>query len=119
MANDIYKSLQRETLLSFWKVHILNHAEEGEVVGNWMLQELRRHGYDISPGTLYPIPHRMEDIGWLTSEADPSAGSRAKRAYRLTALGKKILEKVRVQLRELTTEVKSESDKSKRERKRK
>ncbi len=119
MNNDSDKSLQREILLSFWKVHILHHAEEGEVVGNWMLQELRRHGYDVSPGTLYPILHRMENIGWLTSEVDPSAGPRAKRAYWLTALGKETLEKVRVQLRELIGEAGAERDKSKRERKRK
>ena len=35
------KLVNREILLSFWKVHVLHHAAEGEVIGNWMLEELR------------------------------------------------------------------------------
>lgn len=45
----------REILLSFRKVHILHHASEKPIHGQWVLTELRRHGYDISPGTLYPL----------------------------------------------------------------
>jgi DNA-binding PadR family transcriptional regulator len=51
--------LGREILLSLWKIHILHHAAAGPVVGLWMLQELRRHGYDVSPGTIYPLLRRM------------------------------------------------------------
>ncbi len=57
MDQNQLKALQREILLGFWKVHILHHATEGPVVGQWMLTELRRHGYEVSPGTLYPILH--------------------------------------------------------------
>jgi hypothetical protein len=57
----------REILLSFWKVHILHHAEEGPIYGQWIAEELRRHGYEISPGTLYPLLKRMETNGWLKS----------------------------------------------------
>ena len=53
----------REILLSFWKVHILHHAREEPIHGQWVLTELRRHGYEISPGTLYPLLHRMQQIG--------------------------------------------------------
>src|ERR1044071_7723073 len=59
------KELEREILLSFWKVHILHHAGEQPLHGQWMIVELRRHGYEISPGTLYPLLHRMERLGWL------------------------------------------------------
>ena len=45
----------REFLLGFWKIHILHHAEEQGVYGQWMLEELQRHGYRLSPGTLYPL----------------------------------------------------------------
>jgi hypothetical protein len=34
--------VQREILLAFRKVHILHRAAEGRVVGQWMMQELRR-----------------------------------------------------------------------------
>ncbi len=99
------KALQREILLGFWKIHILHHAVEGPVVGQWMLQELRRHGYEVSPGTLYPILHRMERLGWLRSEADAGGGSRAIRMYYLTGSGKEVLAAVQQQLEELTGEL--------------
>ena len=30
-----------------------------------MMEELREHGYRVSPGTLYPMMARMTKIGWL------------------------------------------------------
>ena len=69
--DKLTKTATREILLGFWKAHILHHADEGPVVGDWILQELRRHGYDISPGTLYPLLARMEGNGWLRSEVAP------------------------------------------------
>src|SRR5664279_2409763 len=55
----------REILLGFWKVHILHHASQEPIHGQWVLTELRRHGYEISPGTLYPLLHRLERNGLL------------------------------------------------------
>lgn len=95
----------REIFLSFWKVHILHHAAEEPVVGQWMLQELHRHGYTVSPGTLYPVLKRMEARGWLRSKADPQGGRRARREYVLTAHGKRILALVRAYVSELYDEV--------------
>lgn len=94
----------REILSSLWKVHILHHAGEHPVVGNWMLRELREHGYDVSPGTLYPLLRRMEDRGCLTSEKQ-GAGTRAPRAYSLTSSGEQVLTTVRSALRELMREL--------------
>lgn len=105
MDTDDSKAVQREILLGFWKIHILHHAGEGPLVGRWMLQELRRHGYEVSPGTLYPILHRMERLGWLRSEVDEGAGPRARRSYFLTDGGKAVLAAVRQQMKELTGEV--------------
>ncbi|HHO46951.1 MAG TPA: PadR family transcriptional regulator [Desulfobacteraceae bacterium] len=98
------KALQREILLGFWKVHILLHAASGPVVGQWMLQELRRHGYEVSPGTLYPILHRMECLGWLRSEIDPGGGLRAKRSFYATEKGREALAAALRQLEELMAE---------------
>ncbi len=95
----------REILLSFWKVHILHHAGEAPVHGQWVLTELRRHGYDISPGTLYPLLNRMERLGWLRSRSDPGGGRRARRDYRLTGEGRKVLGRIREQIAELHREV--------------
>lgn len=99
------KALIREVLLSFWKVHILHHAGEGPVHGQWILTELRRHGYEISPGTLYPLLNRMERLGWLKCKSDPDGGRRARKDYRLTAAGRKVLELIREQIEELREEV--------------
>jgi len=99
------KLVDREILLSFWKVHVLHHAAEGGLIGQWMLKELRHHGYDVSPGTLYPLLKRMEKNGWLTSQADASRGPKAPRTYTITKEGRAVLKIVRKQLRELGIEV--------------
>src|SRR5215468_8514273 len=93
----------REFLLAFWKIHILHHAEEQGVYGHWMLEELHRHGYRLSPGTLYPLLARMARHGWLT--ATEPKGSRAARVYRITPAGSAVLKQLRASLRELQGEV--------------
>lgn len=99
------EAANREILLAFWKVHILHHAGQEPVHGQWMLSELRRHGYELSPGTLYPLLHRMERLGWLKGRADPNGGRRARRDYRLTRAGKQVLALIRQQITELHHEV--------------
>jgi DNA-binding PadR family transcriptional regulator len=97
-------ALNREILLSFWKVHILHHAAESPIHGQWILTELRRHGYEISPGTLYPLLNRMERLGWLKCKVAPDGGRRARKDYRLTNQGRKILGVIREQIKELHKE---------------
>ena len=105
MAMPDRKLITREILLGFWKVHILHHAADQPVVGQWMLGELRRHGYDISPGTLYPLLKRMERNGWLKCETDAAGGPRARRYYRLTRDGRAVLAVVTEMVGELHREV--------------
>src|SRR5262245_49439603 len=93
----------REFLLAFWKIHILHHAEEQGVYGHWMLEELHRHGYRLSPGTMYPLLARMARRGWLRS-TEPK-GSRDARVYRITPAGAEVLKRLRVSLAELQHEV--------------
>ena len=99
------KALQREILLGFWKSHILYHASKGPLFGQWMLRELRRHGYEVSPGTIYPLLARMEERGWLKCWADPRGGLRAKKEYSLTGNGREVLSLLRKQIEELHREV--------------
>jgi PadR family transcriptional regulator PadR len=98
------KTATREILLAFWKVHILYHASEMPIHGQWIITELRRHGYDISPGTLYPLLNRMARYGWLKCRTG-TGGARARKDYRLTSTGRKVLALVREQLEELHEEV--------------
>jgi DNA-binding PadR family transcriptional regulator len=105
MAMPDRKLITREILLGFWKVHILHHAAQQPVVGQWILGELRRHGYDISPGTLYPLLKRMERNGWLKCEVEPGGGPRARRYYDLTREGRAVLDIVIEMIAELHHEV--------------
>ena len=99
------KELEREILLSFWKVHILHHADSQPVFGQWVIRELWRHGYEVSPGTLYPLLNRMEERGWLELKVDSEGGPRARKEYSLTRKGKEVLPVLRSQVEELYREV--------------
>ena len=103
------KLFTREILLGFWKVHILHHAAEHPVIGQWVLTELRRHGYDISPGTVYPLLKRLERNGWLRSEVAVGEGKRRRRYYHLTARGAAVLDVLRETVVELHHEVVEEA----------
>ena len=98
-------AVTREILLSFWKAHILHHASEGPVYGQWIAGELRRHGYNISPGTLYPLLRRMEHHGWLRCARRDGARANARKEYRLTREGARVLKVIRARVEELHREV--------------
>ena len=96
--------IEREFLLTLWKIHILHHAGEDKgIYGQWMLEELREHGYRLSPGTLYPLLARMKARGWL--KAAKAAPGKAARVYRLTPTGKRVLHRLRASVGELHREV--------------
>jgi PadR family transcriptional regulator, regulatory protein PadR len=99
------KNVEREILLSFWKVHILHHAEKEPVVGQRIIRELRRHGYEVSPGTVYPMLARMCDRDWLKCKFDPQRGLRARKEYSLTRKGRDVLRLLRNNVAELYHEV--------------
>ena len=94
----------RDFFLGFIKIHILHHAAEDGVYGVAIMEELRRHGYDVSPGTLYPTLHRLEAEGLLASTQHVVDG-RTRRVYRATAAGRRALADDRRALAELAREV--------------
>lgn len=94
----------RDIFLSFVRVHLLHHAAEGPIYGLEMLQELARHGYDLSPGTLYPILHGLERAGYLTSEKQTVQG-KIRKNYHITTAGREALALLRPKVRELVGEV--------------
>ena len=94
----------REFLRGAVPVHVLHHAAEEEVYGAWMAEELAHHGYRISPGTLYPLLHRMEIAGLLTSNERVVAG-RIRRVYTATRAGRDALAQLRVVVAEMAGEV--------------
>ena len=94
----------REFVRGAVRLHILHHASVGDLHGAWMAEELAHHGHAISPGTLYPTLHRMEEDGLLTSRHVVVDGRR-RRVYRATASGRTALRDMKRVLRELADEV--------------
>lgn len=86
------------------RLHILHHAAEGEIFGLGIISELRRHGYDLSPGTLYPMLHRLEKCGYLVSQ-ERREGRRWRRTYRATPAGRAALKEAKAKVQELFAEL--------------
>jgi len=86
------------------RLHILHHACEEPIFGLEMIEELARHGYRISPGTLYPILYGPEKKGYLRSTEETSGRSRRK-VYRATPRGRNALRAAKNKIRELFLEL--------------
>ncbi len=72
------------------RLHLLHHAGDGPIFGFAMIEELGRHGYRLSPGTIYPILHGLEKKGYLRS-TQQQRGRTARRLYRITPSGRRAL----------------------------
>lgn len=94
----------RGLYLGFIRLHILYHASHEEIYGLAMMQELQRHGYDVSPGTLYPMLREMEEQGYLHRQ-DRVVGGKVRKYYTATDLGVQALAEARGKLDELASEV--------------
>jgi len=86
------------------RLHILHHAAEEPIFGLGIIEELQRHGYEISAGTLYPMLHGLEKKGYLISWHERS-GRRERRVYEITKQGRIALTKARTKVRELFGEL--------------
>lgn len=98
------RQLDRDLYSGLIRLHILYHAVEEPIFGLGMLEELGRHGYRISPGTLYPLLHGLENKGYLRSTEVRDGKSRRK-VYRATAAGRRALAAATVKVRELFGEL--------------
>lgn len=86
------------------RLHLLHHAVKEPIYGLAMIEELGRHGYKVSAGTLYPILHGLEEKGYLISTEERS-GSAARRVYRATPAGVRALAAAKLKVRELFGEL--------------
>jgi DNA-binding PadR family transcriptional regulator len=93
---DLYSGLIR--------LHVMHHAVEEPIFGLGMMEELARHGYRISPGSLYPLLHGLEKKGYLNSREQRN-GKSLRKVYRATPLGKKALKAARSKVLELLREL--------------
>lgn len=94
----------RKLFLGFIQIHILHHAKEEPFYGAWMIEELSEHGYDISPGTIYPILHNMQSDNLLES-TEATVEGRVRKYYTITEYGVEILDKGREKAYELFKEI--------------
>jgi PadR family transcriptional regulator, regulatory protein PadR len=94
----------RDFFLGFIKIHILHHASKEPVYGLWLIEELGSHGYKLSPGTLYPILHKLEEEKLLTAHA-VNVNGKIRKYYGTTAKGTKTLAKIKLKMNELIKEV--------------
>jgi PadR family transcriptional regulator len=101
MAHD---DMLRQFFLGFIKLHILHHAGEEPVYGLALIAELRRHGYELSPGTLYPVLHQLEKAGYLR-RLNRVVNGKVRKYHVLTRLGGRMLSDARAKVAELVGEV--------------
>lgn len=86
------------------RLHILHHACHEPIFGLGMIEELGRHGYRLSPGTLYPIMHDLENKGLLRAKKEQVAG-KIRRVYSATPRGRKALHSAKERVRQLFGEL--------------
>jgi PadR family transcriptional regulator PadR len=86
------------------RLHLLHHAAEEPIFGLGMVEELARHGYKLSVGTLYPILHGLETRGYLRSRQQ-RIGRTVRRVYKATPLGRRALLAARRKVQELFGEL--------------
>jgi len=94
----------QELLSGLIRIHILYHACKEPIYGLGMMEELQRHGYKMSAGTLYPMLHGLETRGLLRSEK-VRRGRRSRRIYRATPRGRKALAKAKEKVKLLLGEL--------------
>ena len=102
---DIYHiaivNLKRHMIHSFWqgilKVFVLHQAAQGPIYGGKLKKQLQEWGYDISPGSLYPLLHAFEKNHLFRSRVKIFKG-RARKYYEITDQGRAVLAEVQQEL---------------------
>ncbi|MGH9246521.1 MAG: PadR family transcriptional regulator [Acidimicrobiales bacterium] len=89
-----HSKLFRDLVLGFIKVHILHHASRDAIYGAGIILELERHGYRLSPGTLYPLLHTLEAAELLWRE-DRVVAAKVRKYHHLTLFGQEVLNEAR------------------------
>ncbi len=104
VLRHLSEAAHQELYSGLIRLHILHHACREPVFGLGMIEELRRHGYRLSPGTLYPLLHGLEKKGYLSSR-EVRAGRSFRRIYRATSTGRTALNLARAKVKELLGEL--------------
>jgi DNA-binding PadR family transcriptional regulator len=99
---------QQQIRQSLWqgmvKLVILHQASMRPVYGGGLSKYLCSRGYKISPGTLYPLLHALEQAGYLRCQLKVNKG-RLRKYYETTALGQSCLSELRHQVCGIVKEI--------------
>jgi len=95
---------ERDLLAGLIRLHILHHAAHEPIFGLGIIEELGRHGYKLSAGTLYPVLHGLEKSGHLRSRTKVVSGRR-RRLYVVTKSGSAALALAKTKVWELFREL--------------
>ena len=97
-------SRDQELYAGLIRLHVLHHAAQEPIYGAWIIEELGRHGYDISAGTLYPMLKGLQRKGYLRCRPE-GTGKRARRYYSITREGRRALVDAKEKVKELFGEL--------------
>jgi DNA-binding PadR family transcriptional regulator len=96
----IVAMLAKELVAASTEPLILSLLSKGESYGYALIQEVKRLSEDKiewTDGMLYPVLHRMEREGWITSRWGESETGRKRKYYSIKQDGKKALKAQREQ----------------------
>lgn len=86
--------INKELLKGSTTVLILSLLNKKDMYGYEMIKEIEtksKNIFSFKEGTLYPILHNLENENYIESYWDSSQGSRKRKYYKITAIGKKLL----------------------------
>lgn len=98
--HDIYHDFLHGMLSLF----VLHKAGQEPVYGGALSKSLQAMGYNISPGSLYPLLHSLERKRLLRCRTRITRG-RVRKYYQLTENGRSCLDTVRGELTGLVREI--------------
>ena len=94
----------KDLLLGSVKLHILHHANRSPNFGQELRDKLKRHGYEMSFGTLYSMFHSLVQQGYLKMTEQTVAG-KIRKYYAITPKGRGVLTEGKLKAKELTAEL--------------
>ncbi len=92
--------LSKELVAASAEPLILSLLSGGESYGYAIIQEIKARSKDRirwTDGMLYPVLHRMEEEGWITSRWVEAENGRKRKYYSIKKDGKRALEQQREQ----------------------
>ena len=101
---------QREWMRTSGPLLILSLIEEKDRYGYEIIETLQARSNDLfslKEGSLYPLLHRLEKTGLLTSYNEKTDNNMTRKYYRLSKEGKKELAKEKEQWKQYTKTIES------------